>query len=58
MRATVAAHGARTGIGALCAALALPPSTYYRARARAAAPPTPATRRAPPPRTLRPDERA
>ena len=56
--APVADHGARTGIGALCGALAFPPSTYYRTRARAAAPPVVAAPRAPSPRALRPTERA
>ena len=55
---TVADHGARTGIDALCGALAFPPSTYYRTRARAAAPPAAATRRVPSLRALRPAERA
>jgi hypothetical protein len=34
--ATVTTHGARCGIGALCAALDLPTATYYRAQHRPA----------------------
>ena len=55
---TVAAPGTHAGIGALGVALDLPPSTYHRMRARAAAPPAAATRRVPSPRALRPTERA
>ena len=56
--ATVASHGARCGVGALCAALDLPAATYYRAQQRQAArgdvvaPPRAAPRRA-----LQPAER-
>ena len=56
--ATVATHGARCGVGALCAALDLPAATYYRAQQRQAArgdvvaPPRAAPRRA-----LQPAER-
>ena len=52
---TVATHGARGGIGALCTGLGLAPATYYRTLQRARQP-TVATARAPSPRALRPAE--
>ena len=52
---TVATHGARGGIGALCTGLGLAPATYYRTLQRSRQP-TVATARAPSPRALRPAE--
>ena len=54
--ATITAHGARCGVGALCAALEVPPATYYRARHPAPSPALVASRAAPP-RALAPTER-
>jgi putative transposase len=57
--ATITTHGARCGVGALCAAFDLPTATYYRA-CRAQQRPTDdviVARRTPPARALHPSER-
>ena len=55
---TITTHGARCGVGALCAALELPAATYYRsAQRRAAAPQAGIAARPVPARALAPAER-
>lgn len=53
---TITTHGARCGVGALCAAFDLPTATYYRAQRLAAAPVVRAARPSPT-RALPPAER-
>lgn len=55
--ATIVTHGARCGIGALCAAFELPIATYYRAQQRAMAGEAVAVRRVSPARALPAAER-
>ena len=55
---TITTHGARCGVGALCAARELPAATYYRsAQRRAAAPQAVIAARPVPARALAPAER-